>query len=173
MRVKSKYFQEDQHQGWVVWITLLIVNLIFIFGTVKQIGFNEPFGDKPMSDIGLIIFAVLILFFSISLSLFSKLQTYINSEGIYLRYLPFQWRYKFIDWKAVDKLHIIRYRPILEYGGWGFRKKRKGTVAYTVKGRLGLKIDLKNGKSVLIGTQYPEYLKDILTVLGKYGDEKG
>jgi hypothetical protein len=98
MRVKSKYFQEDQHQGWVVWITLLIVNLIFIFGTVKQIGFNEPFGDKPMSDIGLIIFAVLILFFSISLSLFSKLQTYINSEGIYLRYLPFQWRYKFIDW---------------------------------------------------------------------------
>lgn len=173
MRIKRKFFQEDQHQGWLVWIILLIVNLISIFGTVKQIGFNEPFGDKPMSDIGLIILAVLILLFSILISLFSKLQTFINSDGIYLRYFPFQWRYKFIDWKTVDKLYIVRYKPIFEYGGWGFRKKRKGTVAYTVKGRMGLKIDLIDGKSILIGTQNPEYLKDILIELGKYGDEIG
>jgi hypothetical protein len=34
-------------------------------------------------------------------------------------------------------------------------------------------IKLKNGKSVLIGTQKPEYLKEILIKLGKYGVEIG
>jgi len=38
---------------------------------------------------------------------------------------------------------------------------------------MGLKIDLKNGKSVLIGTQNPVYLNDILTELGKNGAVKG
>lgn len=173
MRGNKKYFQEEQRQSPLVWVILLIINIIFIVGTIKQIGFDEPFGDKPMSDIGLVVVAVLILLSSFPLALLSKLQTFINSEGIYLRYFPFQWRYKFFDWRNVDKLSIIRYKPFVEYGGWGFRKKRKGTVAYTVKGRMGLKIDLKNGKSVLIGTQNPVYLNDILTELGKNGAVKG
>ncbi|CEA14951.1 MAG TPA: hypothetical protein GXZ44_00295 [Fermentimonas caenicola] len=173
MRINKINFIEEQRQGPFIWIVLLLINSIFIFGTIKQIGMGEPFGDTPMSDIGLIIVAVLILLSSLPLAVFCKLQTFINSDGIYIRYFPFQWKYKLYDWNNIEMVFITKYKPFFEYGGWGFRKRLKGTVAYTVKGKIGLMIKLKNGKSVLIGTQKPEYLKEILIKLGKYGVEIG
>ena len=169
MSIKKVYFQEVQRQSWLIWLVMLIINLIFIFGSIKQIGFNEQFGDKPMSDISLLIVTVIIFLFSFSLTVSCKLVTIINDKGVFFRYYPFHWRFKYIDWKTIDKLSVVRYNPLLEYGGWGFRKKRRGAFAYTIKGRMGLLIDQKNSKSILIGTQRSESLKDILTKLDKDG----
>jgi len=42
-----------------------------------------------------------------------------------------------------------------------------------MKGRIGLQLVLKNGKSILIGTQLPEYLKDVFVKLEKIsGDSR-
>jgi hypothetical protein len=81
MRINKINFIEEQRQGPFIWIVLLLINSIFIFGTIKQIGMGEPFGDTPMSDIGLIIVAVLILLSSLPLAVFCKLQTFINSSS--------------------------------------------------------------------------------------------
>ena len=165
--MKSKtYFQEEQRLSKFVWIILASINLIFIIGVIMQIGFSKQFGNQPLSDLDLVITTILIFFLTIVLTVFNKMQTYIDTDGIYIRYFPFQFKYKFIDWKIVDKIYIRRYNPFFECGGYGIKKSFKGT-SFTMKGRVGLQLELNKGKKILIGTQQPEYLKSILLELGK------
>ena len=56
-----------------------------------------------------------------------------------------------------DKAYIRKYDALTEYGGWGikggkFWKKDKGT-AVNVSGDIGIQLELKSGKKLLIGTQ--------------------
>jgi hypothetical protein len=46
-----------------------------------------------------------------------------------------------------------KYRPILEYGGWGIRCGWKGGRAYNVSGNEGVQLVFKNGKRLLIGSK--------------------
>lgn len=164
---KSKiYFQEQQRQGVLGWLILIFVISIFVIAAIKQIGFDKQFDDQAKSDLGLIVTAVVVSLSIVLLLVFSKLQTYINAQGIYIRYLPFQFKYKFIDWNTIEKVYLRRYNPIIEFGGWGIRRSLRGT-AYIMKGRVGLQIVIMNRKKILLGTQEPEYMKNILTKLGK------
>ena len=46
------------------------------------------------------------------------------------------------------------YKPIVEYGGWGLRSGVFGSgQAFNVYGNIGLQLELKNRKKLLIGTQ--------------------
>jgi hypothetical protein len=53
-------FAERQRfkQIWL-WLILLGVNGLFIFGLIKQVIFGYQFGDKPMSNVALIIVTIL------------------------------------------------------------------------------------------------------------------
>ena len=49
-------FEEEQRfTQWWLWLLVGGILLIPIYGIVQQIIFKEPFGDNPMSDVGLII----------------------------------------------------------------------------------------------------------------------
>ena len=55
---------------------------------------------------------------------------------------------------------------LLEYGGWGLKggllwKKSKG-IAINVSGNIGIQLELKNGKKLLIGTQKLQEAKQVL-----------
>jgi hypothetical protein len=105
---------------------------------------------------GFIIIVVVFILF-----LYIKLKTRIDEKGIYYQFFPFQWNSKFIPWKNIDKCYIRKYNAITEFGGWGmkfsFRKNIGKSV--TTKGNIGLQLELKNGKKILIGTQKKEELE--------------
>ncbi|NRB84289.1 MAG: hypothetical protein HRU49_11025 [Winogradskyella sp.] len=86
-----------------------------------------------------------------------KLSTRIDQEGIQYKFFPFHLKFKHIQWNEIDKAYIRKYDALTEYGGWGikggaFWKKDKGT-AVNVSGDIGIQLELKNGKKLLIGTQ--------------------
>ncbi len=57
---------------------------------------------------------------------------------------------------TIKSINIIKFRPILDYGGWGIKHN-----AYTVKGNLGIQIYFSNSK-LLIGTQKEQEAKQVL-----------
>lgn len=63
-----------------------------------------------------------------------------------------------------------RYRPLLEYGGWGVRHGLGGK-AYNVRGDRGVQIGLASGESFLLGSQRADELAEALaeTVRERYG----
>lgn len=170
MKRNDIYFYERQRfRQWWVWLILMGVmgvNVIFFVGIIQQIGFNKPFGSNPMSDAGLMISTIVLFLITVFL-LSGSLQTYINDEGVFVKYPPFQVRYKFYDWNTIHSSYVRKYSPLREYGGWGVRIGFGATKAYTMSGNMGLQLVLKNGKRILIGTNQPDHLKTVLMKLDK------
>lgn len=168
-------FNEEQKfdQLWI-WLTLigsgLLIIGIFGYGFIKQVILGMQFGDRPMSNDRLTItFVITFLIFSGIIILFrtSRLVTKIDKFRIDFRFIPFQFKFKTILWSEIDKFEVRKYKPILEFGGWGVRYSINGK-AYNVKGNMGLQLYLKNGKKILIGTQKDTELNEFLKRLKGY-----
>lgn len=64
---------------------------------------------------------------------------------------PFINQLKFIDWEEIESIHVEKYEPIKEFGGWGYRGF-KDNRALNTHGNLGIRIHLKEGNKILFGT---------------------
>lgn len=153
---KSVLFKERQQFGRAfLWLLSLFAMSIPLFGIIQQILFKKPFGNHPMSNIGLIVFAFGMLAFCIffwSMTLITK----IDEKTISIRYIPlFSKQFK---WDDIERVEIIKYRFV----GYGIRLSFKYGTVYNIKGNQGLAIHLKDGGKYLIGTQKPEELKKAL-----------
>lgn len=155
------FFEIQKFRKWWLWITMLGVNSIFVYGLIQQIFLSKPFGNNPMSNTGLSLAAFFMLILSL-LVFKMRMETQIKPDGIYLRFFPFHFKYKFFPWSDINKAYVRQYNPIKEYGGWGLR-----VGAFNVSGNMGLQLEFKNGKALLIGSQKPEEVKHILIKLGK------
>ena len=152
-----RVFKENQRfTQWWLWVLNIGILLIPIYGIIQQVFYKNPFGNRPMSDIGLYVFLFFMLLFNYFFWLL-KLETTIDENGIQYRFFPLQPKIKTIPWNEIQKISIRKYNPLTEYGGWGIK-----LGARNVKGNIGLQLELKNGKKILIGTQKREEMERVI-----------
>ncbi|TVR38481.1 MAG: hypothetical protein EA392_09630 [Cryomorphaceae bacterium] len=158
---KATTYKETQRLTiWWVWLILLLINAFSAYALVQQMAFGNPVGNNPMSNTGLIIFAVLFLLLTVGFSQIT-LRTRLNEKGVHVQLFPFHLKYRTFGWEKITSTEVRQYNPIKEYGGWGLRMGPSGT-AYNMKGNRGLQLVLNNGKRILIGTQKPEQINAFL-----------
>ena len=158
-----RIFKEEQ-RFTQLWIIVLIVS-----STIVPIGIylNEYLKDPSKHSVGeLMIFMSLMIAAPCFIFIF-KLATRIDDIGIHYKFFPFYLKFKMIPWKDIHKIYIRTYDPIGEYGGWGLRggffwKKEKGK-AINVSGDIGIQLELKDGKKLLIGTQKQSEVEAVLS----------
>ena len=159
-----KIFIEEQRFTQLWLHILLIVSFTFsIVVVVKKYIESNSDNNDALVDL-IIVFGLILLVYG--LILFSKLKTRIDENGIQFRLIPFHFTAKSIAWDKIEKVYVRKYDAISEYGGWGMKggmlwRKSKG-VAYNVRGAIGLQLELKNGKKILIGTQKEDEIKRVL-----------
>jgi len=162
------FFEETQKFGSpALYISMgsiyLAVMTLFVFGMYRQLVMQQPFGNHPMSDTGLIITTLLVLLILIAsawLLFGSRLEVRLSSKGIHYRFWPYFRREKMIAVDEIASFEVRQYKPLAEYGGWGMKRGSKGAgMAYNVSGNKGLQLVLKNGKRILFGTRRPEALQ--------------
>ncbi len=158
-------FSETQRfkQIWL-WIILLGLNGLFIFGLTKQVILGYQFGSKPASNSVLIVITIATILLSF-LFLNLKLETVIKADGIYVRFLPFQLRFKYYSWDKITKSYVRQYNPVGEYGGWGIRGLGKNR-ALNISGDMGIQLVTKDGLKILIGTNKADEALKALKQLG-------
>ncbi len=143
-----KIFKEEQRfTQWWIWLLFLGLNLFFFYGIYQQLILETPFGNKPTSNNFLIITSSLFLLVTVFF-FYLKLKTRIDETGIYYRFSPIQSKFKKIKWETIKTVRVIKYKPIIDYGGWGIKLN-----SYSVKGNIGILFEFKNGKKFLIGSQ--------------------
>lgn len=142
----TEFREVQKFSQWWLWLLLLAIGFIPIYGIYKQLIVGEIFGDKPMSDLGLILFAFS-TFAIIALFYIIRLKTEINKYELQFSFYPFV--KKKIKWIDVKSAKIVSYGLV----GYGIRFGSKYGTVYNVKGNKGLAIELKSGKKFLIGTQ--------------------
>lgn len=167
--MEQNYIFEEQQRfrQWWLWLIILGINGLLIYGFVQQVIVGKPFGEQPMSDTGITLSAVL----SLALTLFSlsiRLETRITRDGIAVRFFPLHFKYKEYAWGTFSKSYVRKYAPLSEYGGWGLRFGMSGQgKAYNVSGNKGLQLEFTNQKKLLIGTRKPEELSVVLNKIGQ------
>jgi hypothetical protein len=155
----------NERQYFRKWWFLLILVLVMggaIYGMVQQVIFDQPFGNNPMSNSGFIVLMLLLVFLFGSI-LMMRLETKIDDKGIRFGFYPFQSKGKFYAWNEIADISVVKYNPLIDYGGWGWRISLTGQgQAYNVSGNKGIVVVLKNGKKRLVGTQRPEEARIII-----------
>lgn len=168
MTDKNLFTEKQRFTQWWLWLILLGINSLFLFGVFKQIIMGEPFGDKPAGDTELLIISGAMIAFTLAF-LSIRLETEIASDGIYVRFFPFHLRFRHYTWDSLTKSYIRKYSSIAEYGGWGIRFGFPGKgKAYNVSGKNGLQLVFRNGKKLLIGTKKADEIEAVLKQLGQY-----
>jgi len=157
-----KVFKEEQRftQTWL--LVVLGFSLIVPIYTIGKdyLSENSEITTRELifSLGGIILITIFIFFF--------KLTTRIDEKGIQYQFFPFHLKFKLITWQEIKSANVRTYDAITEYGGWGlkggfFWNKRKGS-AINVSGDIGIQLELKKGKKLLIGTQQESEAKSVL-----------
>ena len=144
--VEVQYFWQ-QPLAWIVWI--IAVLLLYWLKSADLI--EQTFAFIAI----LFVLGILLIVF------FTRLTTEIGVEGISYRMWPFHKKSRLIEWSDIEHAEVRQYKPIREYGGWGMRFGMHGR-AYNIKGNMGLQIKLTSGQSILLGTQRPDEIEEIL-----------
>ena len=159
-------FSETQKfKQWWIWLLLLGLNGTTLFGIYQQLFLDQQFGNKPLSDVSLIITGIFISIITIIFLLF-KLETHIKEDGIYVRFFPIHISFRFYTWESISKLEVREYKPVSEFGGWGIRGFGNNR-ALNVSGNIGLQLEFKDGKKLLIGTTKSDELSDLIYRMNK------
>lgn len=155
--MKIEFKEAQKFQQWWLKLIFILIGIIPIWGIYTQLIKGEVFGNKPMSDFGLIIFSIFI--FALIIMLWSmRLKTEIDENEIRVYFFPFL--KKRILWKDVESAEVINYGFV---GGWGIRYSAEYGTVYNISGNKGLAILLKNGKKLCIGTQKETELEKVVT----------
>lgn len=145
-------YTEKQSMAKFWWVLLIAATNIVMLLTF-WLGEEDPAKQQELLTALLISVGievgVLTLIFSMSL------KTRIDEKEIQFSFKPFL-RNRSYKWNELSKVWVRKYKPISEFGGWGFKGGRlwgNNGRAYNVWGDKGLQLELKNGKRILVGTQ--------------------
>lgn len=147
------------NQAWL-WAILGLVTLLLSYAKYKTYYLKESFGNQSPTE-SLFGFEDLIILSVILLFVFMRLQTEADDNEIRFRYLPFIFWWKRFPWSEITSAEVVNYDSLGEFLGWGIRYNFS-TWAYNMSGSKGIRIQLKSGKRVLIGTQNDEAFKNHL-----------
>ena len=157
-----RIFKEKQRFNKLWLIILILSSLVMAMAMIIAAYLKNPDSFTTLELMGIISLSVgasgLIFLF--------KLTTRIDEKGISYKFFPFHFSYKVINWFDVEKAYVRHYDAISEYGGWGIKggplwSKSKGK-AINVSGDIGIQLELKNGKKLLIGTQKKAEAENVL-----------
>lgn len=147
------FYEVQRFRAWWIWLIVLGISGYFFLATVRQVFIEHPIGTNPsLNEVPVTAFVLSLAL--VALLWFMRLETRIMADGIYTRFFPFA-RFKKRSWNDIQRLHIRKYRPLIEYGGWGIRGLGDNR-ALNVSGNIGLQTRMASGKRMLIGTKQPQ-----------------
>ncbi|MCL7987608.1 hypothetical protein M8998_06625 [Sphingobacterium sp. lm-10] len=136
--------------------------ILLLYGVLRQVIYNHPLGDKPVSDIHLITFTICCGLFLLLLNNI-RAELKITKEGFYLSTLSIL-PSDLSKWSAVREIRVENYKPIREIFGIGFRSMQTN-MAYLGGRQPGIKLLLHNGDRKIFAARDQEKLISILTEL--------
>lgn len=149
-----KAFKETQRfDQW--WMRIFLLIALAIAASPLVFDFDIQINSKT-AMVSIIISMVIILSVFLGFWFLFKLETSMDQQGVSYRFFPFHMKPRTQNWSEIDTIQVRKYKPLREYGGWGYRITLRKNKALTTKGNLGIQIVFKNGNELLLGTQRPE-----------------
>lgn len=166
MFVSATLFEERQYfrQDWL-W-ALLIISTLPTFVLVVVVIVDDAGGLTPdiypmLAGIVALLWGPLVIFYK------AVFVTEVRADGLYLKLWPLHLSFRHVPCEAIESHSRESFSPMGEYGGIGVRHNptfyRWGISfeepkAYIAEGGDGVRIDRRDARPIVIGTQRPEEL---------------
>lgn len=144
-------YREEQHFHDFLMGLLVLAMLFVVFVTTVAVVFARP-GDALLLAIAPVVVVLIAALISLS-----HLDVDVTDSGVTIAFRHL-WPTRRIAFQDIVGLEVKHYRPLIDYGGWGVRIGPAGW-AYTTGGDVGVKLRLRKGLPVLIGSRHPEDLE--------------
>lgn len=165
---KLLFKEEQRFTQWWMWLILGSALLAIVIPIVNEFS-AQSWNTSSEGSSRLILYgsvAVLFIVAVLIVLVLSRLKTKITYDGIFISFPPLINKWKRTDKSEIAYYEVRKYKPVLEYGGWGIKAgRRKSGAAYNVSGNIGLQLYLKNGKKLLLGTQKKQAIKHAMEKL--------
>lgn len=149
-------YHESQHFHGAVTGLLLLAMLFVVLVTVLAVIFSRP------DDALLLAIAPGVVVLVAALISLSHLDVDVTDNEVTIAF-RLLWPTRRIAFGDIVGLEVRRFNPILDYGGWGVRLGPAGW-AYTTGGSVGVKLRMRKGLPVLIGSAHPTELEAAIRV---------
>ncbi len=156
MKERIIFEEKQSFIGTWSWYLVIGISAAILIGRLVPATLAENPSDEAYiaTLISIVILGSVIAFLSTI-----RLYVSIGESQIYYRFPPFISKQKSLGKNEIQEMEVRKYRPIWEYGGYGYRYRFRSGRALNVTGNMGLQLILKNGKKVLFGTQKPESMR--------------
>jgi hypothetical protein len=104
--MKIEFKEEQKFTQWWLWMILIPAGISPIIGIYQQIIIGEPFGDRAMSGISLMV-STIFMFSIIGLFFLLNLKTSIDNDKVEMRFFPFV--KKTTKWTDIKKADVVSY----------------------------------------------------------------
>ena len=125
---------------------------------------SSVFYKKASNELLLFIIVVLLVVIVGVILLSTKLDLLIYEDKITFKFYPFKIKGETILFTNIDKMEISKVDPIGDYGGWGFRKSKKGK-AYITSSSEGLLLIKNDGSSIFFSV---DQTKKLIAVIDQF-----
>ncbi len=152
-----KYEEIQNIKAVWIWIIVIITAVGVWTVFMAQIILKFDMGGKPIPTVPL-FFAWIVsgMFVPYALGSF-KLIIQVRRKGIYVSFPPLRSSFVIISYQNIEKCYTREYDAKKEYGGTGIMKGESG-LSYSMSGKMGVQIELKDGRKILLGSQKPDEL---------------
>jgi hypothetical protein len=167
----SVYFEKQRYNLRWLWLIYLFLGLpllfVVLYSSWAQFQERAVNSEWPASGRVLLLLNGLSLFILLTVPVLINsmvLRVWVLSEEIKIKYGP--WYRQEIDLDQVRQLQRVTFDPMEIFGTHdGYRTIRaiKKLGVFSVRGREGVKLRLQNGMEVLIGSQKPDILLEVLS----------
>ncbi|MEM9681270.1 MAG: hypothetical protein AAF901_13185 [Bacteroidota bacterium] len=154
MKGKIQFQEKQSFVGTWMWYLVIGISILSVGGTALS-WFHSHNSEAlvGLSIASISVVGVITLFST------SRLEVIIDEHTLYYKYPPFICSEKQISREDIKEIYVRNYKPLFEYGGWGYRTSLRNGKALNISGDIGLQLVLKNDKRLLIGTQKKEAME--------------
>ena len=159
-------FRESQQirQGWI-WLVMILGYAFAIAMILTQVPITDAESARAKSiGVVTILFTGFIAF---GLMYFLRLDTAVDEQGLYVRFAPFERRFRIYHWGEIQHAGVRKF-PIHHVGKLGKLSKSK---SYSMGTRMGLQLYMKNGARIFVSSQKIHRLRDAVSRFIEVNDE--
>lgn len=155
-----RFREEQRFKQWWIWLLVLGLAAFSWWGFIQQIILGQPYGSNPGPDWMIWLVLVLVGIGFPALFLTMRLIVTVRGDQITIRYKPFTTRR--IGFEEIESCEARTYKPIKEYAGWGIKGWSVERMSYSVSGKDGVELTLRDGNRVMIGSRKAQQLAEAI-----------
>jgi len=153
------HYEEEQRFANVRWlwaVQILIILLPLLLTLNKK--------DIAQESLIMVLLSTLLACIPVAgMLLYSKLQIKIDGDGIHYKFLPGVWKWKTITKTEIESFEFSPMKSFFEKLECGYRRNLfSNSIRMNITGKKFLRMKLKDGSKIKIGSENPEEMERVL-----------